>query len=348
MRRFLLAASRIVSGILVLLVSVFMAMASYYWLGWPDWVRMALAIVVIPVIALLWFVPGDRRGTRRIVALASIAVFFAAYSQKQVLPRDFVPLHERIIDARFSGDVVEIVNFRDAVHPVGAPAQPRWTTHSFDLGELTGAQLVYQPFGNSAATVHVMMTFAFQNGDHLAVSFEARRTSWDKFDALAGFFRHDQLYPVLGTERDLLWKRLAHVPPNELYFFDIQGTTAEIRAYLRRLLEFVAELHNRPQFYSTVSESCFTTLIKLSPQVQAAVPWYDLRRWVPGASVGLLQELGVIANDVGEEDLIKRQKLGPAVRPPWEFSDANAWSRHLRSRIGVPETASAGQRVARF
>lgn len=341
MRRLLLSASRIAVGLLVVLVSVFMALASYYWLGWPDWVRLVLAVTIIPLVAVLWFFPGVGRWMGRVVALASIAAFFAAYSQKQVLPGDFVPLHERIIDANFSGDTVEIVNYRDAIHPVGAPAQPKWTTRSFDLGELTGAQLVYQPFGDTAATVHVMMTFAFQNGDHLAVSFEARRTSWEKFDALAGFFRHDQLYPVLGTERDLLWKRLAHVPPNELYFFDIQGTTAEIRAYLRRLLEFVAELHDRPQFYSTVSESCFTTLIKLSPQVQAAVPWYDMRRWVPGASVGLLQELGVIENDVGEEELIERQKLGPAVKPPWDFPDANAWSRHLRSRIGRPETALA-------
>ncbi len=340
MKRLLLAAMRIGAGVLVLLIAIFMALASYYWLGWPDWLRLTLAVVIIPVLACLWFLPGDRLWTRRAAVLFSIAVFFTAYSQKEVLPRTFVPLHERIIDANFSGDVVEIVNFRDAIHPVGAPAQPRWTTRSFNLGELAGAQLVYQPFGNSAATVHVMMTFAFQNGDQLAVSFEARRTSWDKFDALAGFFRHDQLYPVLGTERDLLWKRLAHVPPNELYFFDIEGTNDEIRAYLRRLLEFVAELHDRPQFYSTVSESCFTTLIKLSPQIQQAVPWYDLRRWVPGASVGLLQELGVIESDVSEETLMKRQKLGPGVKPPWEFENANAWSRHVRSRIGVPGTAS--------
>ncbi|WP_434053985.1 MAG: DUF4105 domain-containing protein [Roseibium sp.] len=340
MKRLLLATMRIGAGVLVLLIAIFMALASYYWLGWPDWLRLTLAVVIIPVLAGLWFLPGDRLWTRRAAVLFSIAVFFTAYSQKEVLTRTFVPLHERIIDANFSGDVVEIVNFRDAIHPVGAPAQPRWTTRSFNLGELTGAQLVYQPFGNSAATVHVMMTFAFQNGDQLAVSFEARRTSWDKFDALAGFFRHDQLYPVLGTERDLLWKRLAHVPPNELYFFDIEGTNDEIRAYLRRLLEFVAELHDRPQFYSTVSESCFTTLIKLSPQIQQVVPWYDLRRWVPGASVGLLQELGVIESDVSEETLMKRQKLGPGVKPPWEFENANAWSRHVRSRIGVPGTAS--------
>nr|WP_319385476.1 DUF4105 domain-containing protein [uncultured Roseibium sp.] len=343
MRRLLRAVMRIGAGVLVLLIAVFMALASYYWLGWPDWLRLTLAVAIMPVLAVLWFFPGDGRWMRRGAALALIAVFFAAYSQKEVLPRTFVPLHERVIDASFSGNIVEIVNFRDAIHPVGAPAQPRWTTRSFDLSELAGAQLVYQPFGTSAATVHVMMTFAFRNGDHLAVSFEARRTSWDTFDALAGFFRHDQLYPVLGTERDLLWKRLAHVPPNELYFFDIQGSNAEIRAYLTRLLEFVAELHDRPQFYSTVSESCFTTLIKLSPQVQNAVPWYDLRRWVPGASVGLLQELGVIENDVAEEELTRRQKLGPGVKPPWEFESADDWSRHLRSRIGVPETASTGR-----
>jgi len=334
MRRFLLTGVGVLAGGLLVLVSVFMAAASYYWLGWPDWMRSGLAVGIVPVLAALWFFPGQGLWLRRVAALVAIGVFFFAYSQKEVLPQAFVPLHERILNARFSGNTVEIVNYRDAVHPVGAPAQPRWTTHTFDLDALTGAQLVYQPFGNSLATVHVMMTFAFANGDHLAVSFEARRTSWEKFDALAGFFRHDQLYPVLGTERDLLWKRLAHIPPNELYFFDIQGSDAEIRAYLRRLLEFVADLHDTPQFYSTVAESCFTTLVNLSPRLQETVPWYDLRRWVPGASVGLFQDLGIIESGISEEALIERQKLGPGVRAPWEFEDANAWSRHLRSRIG--------------
>ena len=179
-----------------------------------------------------------------------------------------------------------------------------------------------------------MTSFAFGNGDHLAVSFEARRTSWTRFDALAGFFRHDQLYAVLGTERDLFWKRLAHVPPNDLYFFDLTASPEVLRQYLKRLLAFVAQLHDRPQFYSTVSESCFTTLLRLSPGIEKAVPWYDYRRWVPGSSIGLFQELGLIDGSIPTDELINNRKLRPGIPPPWEYSDAQAWSGQLRS--GAP------------
>ena len=328
--------SRVVFAVAVFLAALFASAASYYWLGWSDFVRTGLAILIVPTVALLWFFPGEKQLSRRVIVCGGLCFFFVAYANKDLYPQSFVPLHARMADATFNGDLVTVDNFRDAIHPVGAPAQPRWATRSFDLGEVSGAQLILQPFGPSLATVHVMTSFEFSNGDRLAVSFEARRTSWDKFDALAGFLKHDQLYPVIGTERDLLWKRLAHIPPNELYFFNLQGSPSQIRAYLRRLLEFVAEVHDAPQFYSTISESCFTTLIKLSPGIEKTVPWYDYRRWVPGASVGLLQGLGLIDNSVSETELVRQRKLSAGVRPPWEFSDARSWSEHLRTRIGQP------------
>ena len=325
------------AGLLVLLLGAFAAGASYYWLGWPDAVRNGLASAWLPALALLWFGPGQSRTVRRLVGLVCLAIFYGAYFAKSPYPQTFVPLHEKVPEVIFDGDKVTIVDFRDAVHPVGAPAQPRWITRSFDLDTLTGAQFSLQPFGDSLATVHVMTSFAFEDGEHLAVSFEARRTSWEKFDPIAGFFRHDQLYAVLGTERDLFWKRLAHLPPNDLYILDFTRPTEEIRNYLRRLLEFSGAMHERAQFYSTISESCFTTLLNISPRIDEIVPWYDMRRWVPGASVGLFQELGLVDDSVSETALVERQKLRSGVKPPWDFQTSKEWSAHLRPLYGAQQ-----------
>ncbi len=322
---------KFLAGLVLILLLIFVGLASYYWVGWPYGLRLSIGIVLCPLLAGLWFVFGRRRSVRRLIVTAFICVFFAVYILKSPAPQAFVPLHAKLADVTWIGSVFEIENYRDAVYQIGAPADPVWTTHRFDLDDLTGAQFILQPFGNSLATVHVMTSFTFRNGDHLAVSFEARRTSWDNFDPLAGFFRHDQLYAVLGTERDLLWKRLSHVPPNDLYIFELTAPPVEIRAYLRRLLNFVASIHDRPQFYSTISESCFTTLLKLSPGIEKTVPWYDLRRWVPGASVGLFQELGLIDDTVSADTLIRRSKLRSGIRPPWEFNDAASWSQYIRS-----------------
>lgn len=322
------------AGATVLLLTAFASAATYYWLGWPDWVRTGGAVLALPLVTLVWFWPGGRQKLRRAFVGALLAVFFIAYAIKTPYPQAFVPLHSKLANVTWQGSEFEITNFRDAVHPVGAPAEPVWTNRRFDLEELIGAQLILQPFGSSAATVHVMTSFAFRNGDHLAVSFEARRTSWTKFDPLAGFFRHDQLYAVLGTERDLFWKRLAHVPPNDLYFFDLTAPPDVLQNYLKRLLDFVALIHDQPQFYSTVSESCFTTLLRLSPGIEQAVPWYDYRRWIPGSSIGLFQELGLIDPSIPTDKLIEERKLRTDIRPPWEFENARVWSDYLRS--GAP------------
>ncbi len=333
--------SLIILGVFVLLLSAFASAATYYWLGWPGWLRLGGSLLILPLAAGIWFWPGQLRILRRVTVGTLLAVFFTAYALKTPYPQTFVPLHSELADVTWYGPEFEVSNFRDSVHPVGAPAKPVWTTNRYNLDDLTGAQLILQPFGSSAATVHVMTSFAFANGDHLAVSFEARRTSWDKFDALAGFFRHDQLYAVLGTERDLFWKRLAHVPPNDLYFFDLKAPPEALQGYLRNLLDFVARIHDEPQFYSTVSESCFTTLLRLAPGIDEQVPWYDYRRWVPGSSIGLFQQLGLLDNSMPAQGLIAERKLRSGVRPPWDFESAGDWSRHLRS--GDPFTTPDNQ-----
>ncbi|CTQ55322.1 hypothetical protein LP7551_03863 [Roseibium album] len=323
------------AGAIVLALALFASAASYYWLGWPSWARIGCAVITVPLITVLWFWSGAYSVLLRIGVVALFAVFFVAYGQKIPEPQTFVPLHAKVAEVYLNGSDVEVRNFRDAVHPIGAPAEPVWRTAHFNLDDLVGAKFILQPFGNSLATVHVMTSFAFKDGRHLAVSVEARRTSWTSFDALAGFFKHDQLYIVLGTERDVLWKRLAHIPPNDLYLFDLKGSHPDTRRYLVRLLSLAGSLAKQPQFYSTISESCFTTLVNLSPKIADTVPWYDLRRWVPGASVGLFQELDLVDSHVSEQNLIEQSKLGSDVQPPWEFSDSKAWSTHLRTRIGT-------------
>jgi hypothetical protein len=325
--------ARVLATGLFCILALFAGLGLYYWVGWPFWMRAGMAGATLVLLPLLWFLPGRKRVWRRGAALTVLLVFLVGYANKQPVDETYVPLHSEVADVTWlDGSRVEISNFRDAVHPIGAPAAPVWTTRQVDLDKLTGAQFVLQPFGPSLATVHVMTSFFFAGEAPLAVSFEARRTSWDKFDPLAGFFKHDQLYAVIGTERDLFWKRLAHIPPNDLYFFELTGSREDLRAYLKRLLEFVAEIHDRPQFYSTVSESCFTTLLKLSPRIEATVPWYDPRRWVPGASVTLFQELGLIDSSVPAAQLIADGKLPQGILPPWDFADASSWSAYIRHK----------------
>lgn len=176
----------------------------------------------------------------------------------------------------------------------------------------------------------MMLSFRFADGRAVVVSMEARQAAGGKFDALAGFFRHDQLYPELATERDLFWERLSRVPPDNLQIYPIRKSPEVLRIFLKRILVFSNTVAERPKFYSTLSESCMTAFINLVPESFASVPFYDLRRWIPGYSLSLFQQLGLVDDSAPAEDLARTHALRPGLRSPAEFPSEQAWSAYIR------------------
>jgi hypothetical protein len=280
--------------------------------------------------ALLWFVPAAPRWVRRLSVLSCMAILTVGYVSKTPVEQNWVPLHERHVSAVIDGDIARVDNFRDAIHRVNEPSTPRWTQRMLDLSQLQSAELILQPFGDFRALEHVMLSFRFSDGRHVVVSMEARRTSWASFDTLAGFFRHDQINPIIGSERDLVWKRLARDPPFEMQFYPLAREPEAVRAYFERILTFANQVKERPQFYGTIRESCMTTLIRFAPQSFATVPWYDIRKWVPGYSLSLFQDLGLVDDSVPADELARLRKLRSGIRNPADFPDDPAWSAYLR------------------
>ena len=331
--------SEVIAGLLLLLLALWMAAGIYFWLGWPEAFRTALAIITIPFLLILWFLPRSvatpPRWIRRGVVLVLIAVFFTAYFSKSPYPRDWVPLHDELALAQIDSDLVTISNFRRALHyPDGRAPDIVWEERTFDLSQLTGAEIILQPFGESELTVHVLVTFTFADGNNLAASVEARRVTWEYFDALAGFFRSEQLYIVLGSETDLFGKRLAN--EEELQIYQTQANLPLVRAYLETLLSFTNDIHTEPAFYSTISESCLTTLLKLSPEFNQQVSLFDYRRWVPGYALGLFQEIGLVDNSISETELKASATLDPTVTQPFEYEGSEQeWSAYIRQNLGV-------------
>ncbi len=286
----------------------------------------------LAVIAL-WFAPGPWRGGRRAVAIAGLAALFVAFFSTQPIQQDWVALQQHNPTAKIDGNTVTIANFRDALHRPGEAPVPRWTTATFDLSTLTGADLIIQPFGNMKALAHVMLSFGFADGRHVVVSIEARQAKGVAFDPLAGLFRRDPIYPEIGSERDLIWNRLARTPPDEVQIFPIHRDRAAIRAYFERILAFINKVDARPIFYSTLRESCMTTLMNLAPESFAAVPWHDIRRWIPGYALSLFQQLGLVDDAMSPEEMARAHGLREGVRSPEAFASDAAWSAYLRAKL---------------
>ncbi len=318
---------------LIVLSGLYLALAIHYWLPFPQTLRDLAAVVFLVCVVGLWFWAGRTRPVRRIAAGVLIVVVFTAYMAKTPVPQDWVDLQSQKASVVSDGDRVTINNYRDAIHVSGQASIPRWTTQTFDIDQLQTADLVIQPFGNNKALAHILISFGFSDGRHVVVSMEARQAKGGSFDALAGFFRHDELYPELATESDLFWERLSRVPPDGLQIYPILKRPEVLRIYFRRILTFVNQVHDRPIYYSTLSESCMTAFINLAPESFAAVPWYDLRRWIPGYSLALFQQLKLVDDRYSPDDMARRQGVRDNIQSPQDFPSDPAWSVYVRSRL---------------
>jgi len=333
----------IAANVAVVALGLYLGLAIFYWIPWPAELRQVGSVLFPLLIWTLWFAPGRWRGLRKAMAAAGLAALMTAFVMKQPIQQDWIALQAHNPTAVFEGDTVTIHNFRDALHRTGQPSEPRWGTATFDLATLTGADLIIQPFGDLEALAHVMLSFNFADGRHAVVSIEARQAKGGSFDPLAGFFRRDPIYPEIGTERDIIWNRFARTPPDQVQIFPIHASTAAVRAYFERVLHFINRLDQRPIFYSTLRESCMTTLMNLAPESFASVPWHDVRRWIPGYSLSLFQQIGLVDDGLAPEEMARRHGLRDGIRSPEYFPSDAAWSAYLRSQLqlaGLPHPAA--------
>ena len=320
--------------ILLFLIAGYLALAVRYWLGWPDWLRTYGSWALVPLVMILWYLPVGRRWIPRTLVVAGLAGLTLLYATKSPYPQDWVERNKRFTTATRDGSTVVIENFRDAVHNKDGTVDLNWETRTYDLDDLVGANIVMQPFGNEKALSHIMLSFRFRDGRNVAVSVGVRQAKDTSFDALAGFFRHDQVYVTIATERDVFGKRLVADPPLDMYFYDVKRPPEAIAGYFVKVLDYTTGLAEKPRFYSTLTESCFTTLIRIDPHIVDTVPWYDIRRWVPGYALTLFQELGAVDSTMPAEQLESRSKLPSDMALPQEYSDDVSWSLYMHSRIG--------------
>ncbi|TLX40685.1 DUF4105 domain-containing protein [Xanthobacter autotrophicus] len=328
-------------GLTIILLAVFFGFAIHYWLPWPEWVR-TFGAWAFPILTCgLWFLPLGHRLARRTAVLLFVSGLAFAYAIKTPPSQDWVALMEKSPHMERQGDRITIVNFRDAAHAPGTAPVIHWTRADFDLSTLDGADLILQPFGDLKGLAHVMLTFRFADGRHVIISMESRQAKGQSFDPLAGFFRRDPLYPILATERDLIWERLARTPPDPVQIYPLLADKAVLRQYFERVLAFVNAIHRQPIFYSTLTESCMTTFINLAPEAFIHVRWYDIRRWVPGYSLSLFQQLGLVDHSMPAETLALRRTLPDGLSAPQGFASDAAWSAYIRQSLDSPTPAPA-------
>jgi hypothetical protein len=112
------------------------------------------------------------------------------------------------------------------------------------------------------AIAHVFLSFVFADGQNLAVSIETRKEQGEGYSTLKGFFRQYELFYVVADERDVIGLRTNYRkdPPEDVYLYSIEGSIDNARRLFLEYMNQINRLHEKPEFYNTLTTNCTTQI----------------------------------------------------------------------------------------
>ncbi len=263
--------------------------------------------------------------------LAAVLAFGWWWSLRPSNDRDWRPEVARLATAEIRANQVTVRNVRCFNYRSIDDFDEHWEGRSFDLAQLDGLDIFFITWG-APLIAHTIVSWSFADGQHLAISIEARKKKAQKYSALKAFFRQFELIYVAADEADLI-KLRTNFRRERVYLYRLKTTQVGARALLLDFLEAMTEVAARPIWYNALVANC-TTIIRqrvVRAGGRAAFSWqlfanaylperlyrsgaFDTR--LPFAELKALSHINARALTVGEGENFSAQiRAGLPMRP---------------------------------
>ena len=208
------------------------------------------------------------------VGLAGFGIVLAWWlSLKASNDRDWRPDVAQTAWTEIDGDRVTIHNLRNCDYTTENEYTNCWHNRTVYLSQIRGVDFVFTTWGVPWIG-HPILSFAFEDGQHIAFSIEARYQMGESYSAVRGFFRQYELIFVAADERDVVRLRTNYRKDEEVYLYrtNLQPETA--RAMFLTYNNYLNKLRDHPEWYNALTKNCTTTLDReLSQKVSDPQPW---------------------------------------------------------------------------
>ena len=234
-------ALRIIAAIVVIApLTAWSALALWFRLPAPEALRGAAAIV-FALLGLATIAALFMRRSRSLIALAVFAVAFGGLlawwsTIKPPLDGDWAPEVARQTTGSIEGDILTLSDVRDFDWRTDTDFTETWSKRAYDLSKLKTLDL-FLAYWAGPEMAHVIMSFGFEDGEHIAWSVEVRREKTGEFSPVADAFKNHTLVYLATTERDLVRLR-TNVRGEDVRLYRLNTPPDQARALLR---EYVVE-----------------------------------------------------------------------------------------------------------
>jgi hypothetical protein len=165
----------------------------------------------------------------------------------------------------------------------------RWESRSYDLERLATVDMILS-YWSYRAIAHVLISFGFENGEHVVFSVEIRRKKGDGFSEIGGFFKEFELSIIAADERDVVRVR-TNVRGEDDYLYRIGLPESAMRSLFLAYVEQANDLVATPRFYNTISVNCTTLVYHMMKRIVGSLPW-DYRLLLSGYLPSYVYRLG--------------------------------------------------------
>lgn len=290
---------------------------------------LAAAYVLTTLAVLIRVRPMRRAYAGALVLFALLLGWWLSIAPSN--DRDWQPEVARLAYADIDGDRVTVRNIRNFDYRSETDFTPAWYDKTFDVSKLESVDLV-AVYWMGPAIAHTILSFGFEDGDHLAFSIETRKEQGEAYSTVKGFFRQYELYYVVADERDVIRVRSNYRkdPPEDVYVYRLQGSIENGRrlflAYIRR----INRLNEKPAFYNTLTDNC-TTGIWMNTRVNPGHPPLSWKILASGYVPQYLHEAGRLAPGTSFDELQRMAHINARAQAADQAADFS-----YRIRAGIP------------
>jgi hypothetical protein len=147
----------------------------------------------------------------------------------------------------------------------------RWETREYQLDKLSSVDMVMS-YWDGWAIAHMLISFGFDDGRHVAFSVEVRRQKNQVYSEIGGFFKRDGLSIIAADERDVIRVR-TNIRGEDDYLYRIRMPLSAMRSLFLGYIEQADDLVATPRFYNTITVNCTTLVYHMMKRIVGYLPW---------------------------------------------------------------------------